>query len=284
MYRRLLKIGAMVLTAVVLLSACKEPIIGTEQTIYEGKNAGYEGQCIDADDFGYPKSVLIYSDPSDPNEILGEKYDQTTYWVNTGLEATGDDLLVKTAGKWTSWFDGTFSSKDVDDKYCIVDWDEAEAIASCPLIDTALYNGGGYDNWAIYSNVNDSNFNTPCWFTHGYAGYTAFLPPGVDPNFRDSVSGIGDRLKILYPPAHIPTLHMFGWIDHSCGSGVYSGYSGEYCGGTYGTDISLTEMYQPLPVSAGGIAAEEGDMIWARILDRYYEDNNGQYVFIFKML
>lgn len=294
MFGKILKIGVSVVLGVTLLSACdgdRAPKIGIQEETYQGIEAGtgFTTSCIAADDFGYPKTNLIPSRPEPiADEILGEREDQVTYWLDTGFEADGNDLLVQTSGTWTSWFRGAFvapATAPANEKYCILEWDEVNTVFTCPLTGMPLYNGT-YDNFSIYMSVNHPDFNAPCWFTHGYSGYILFAPPGADgtpsdPNFRDvPFVGIGDEIQMKYPA--FPTMHMFGWVDRTCTTAPGVNYSGEFCGGDYASgDIVLTELYQPLP-DTGSNVAQAGDRIWARISDRYYEDNSGDYVFTFK--
>ncbi|MCH2038185.1 MAG: type IV secretion system protein, partial [Rickettsiales bacterium] len=292
MFKKILKLGAVIAVSLTFLSACKDqPRLGITEEIHQGQGKGFLAQCIAADDFGFPKTPVIPARP-EADDILGEREDQTSYWLDTGFISDGDDLLVQASGTWTSWFSGNFEapiSAAQDEKYCVLDWDlNPGNIFTCEITGMPIYNGGTHENRAIYMNVNSPDFNAPCWFTSGYSGYLLFMPqalgPVAAPNYPDS-SGVGDPVAMKYP-TH-PTMHLFGWNDRNCTSFFNANpdpaarnYSGEYCGGDYELgDIVFSEMYQPLPREDG---AQRGDRLWVRIADRYYDDNKGFYVFTFK--
>jgi type IV secretory pathway VirB6-like protein len=297
--------------------------------------------CVAADDFGYPRAYIfakpyalgttefdttsslaesenyllenVMSDVSgdytgdaltSSDQIFFERENQAILWKDSGLVATGDPLIVRTEGSWTSWFNGQGISQT---RACKLKRDPLSSLKGytedCPMDPEVVTTDEARK--AIYMIANDTtNFNAACWFQSGYAAYALFTSVEnkgddasassstttnnifrvdgkandsgdyADPNGGVTPGTTEDNLteaqiaQMLYNVKGYPTLHLYGDLgQHTITNST---------GAT--SDINLYgELYSPLPSGANA-----GDRIWVKIMDRYYEDNAGFYIAKFK--
>ena len=302
-------VGVVIFLYMMFVSPFISPTVGDWQKIWHGKeDKGYYTQCIEADDFGYPRYEKLYAMPNkgfsvsnntygqsyhsvfDSNGIVaGSAYNQITKWEDTRLVLTGQPLLIKTEGRWTSWFRGSFKSNGLGAfAVCKYLWRKQtpdltqDSLFYCPRLadnwqaakDTLFIGSNNIDQHrgdAIYINVNDDDFKTPCWFTNGYSAYMLTAPKGVKVNGKDSDRSIYNIQDIVSPQFN--TTHLFGYtiLDNTAIPSTNTT-------GAYKRNYVLSDLY----LSSLPQGSSAGDRIWVKLYDRYYEDNEGRYVIKFK--
>lgn len=246
-----------------LLTACGDNVTGYwEETndiwpsLSPQEGQRIERKCIAADDFGYPK-FNVDAKPTNSADILGSRENQVVVWNYSGYEVTSNQLLVGTSGRWTSWFGDAATGIAPYTSICKLAYDTTDN--ACPDIrqnDNSLRGGGP----AAYMLANDTeNFNAPCWFTFGYGAYLLFAGPGSNPN-----GGEPPQISLLRSPSS-PTLHLFGDNYDVTNNSAY--YGDALLEVPAGVALARTEGRLDIP----------GSRIWSKILDRYYDDNDGGY-------
>ncbi len=201
----------------------------------------------------------------DPNQVIR--------WTDTGYVTNGDELIIRTEGKWTSWLDsggqqvvsdnpggGSIDTQDDFEnesnlssvpktRICGPYLKKDPIIAGCSQARQCPYVEIGEP----YDDANADQYGPPCWFTNGYGAYILLQRPGdPDPN---------QTLELMrYPQS--PVVH----IGYDVGSG----------------EMEYSSSDHPIiDSSCNIIRIEKGWKIYARILDRFYWDNAGGYSLAF---
>jgi type IV secretion system protein VirB6 len=218
--------------------------------------------CVDADDFGFTKTG-VSSQANDQQKIFGEKEDQYIQWLSTGMVADGKRIVIVVRNVdpanhynsyWTSWF-GTPGDGRIPEFISLETWPEK----------TCVFNGQSYAarnmgfNKALTCPNPKARYapvqNPPCLFTKGVGLYGLVTDP------TNLTSPNTDQPTILDPTAFIDatTFHLgvtTNLLDHYESAGGYNGKP-------------------PAGMLSGG-------QLYFKILDRYYEDNAGQYNILIK--
>ncbi|BFD46630.1 MAG: type IV secretion system protein [Rickettsia endosymbiont of Sergentomyia squamirostris] len=213
-------------------------------------------RCIDADDFGFIKFVI--SSRYKKEELSGQQQDnQTAPWVNTGYNVNGQPLtiLVKTwdyskgdknnsteLSSWSAWY-GQENNTNTLSEFC-------KRLQVCQFIDGRMC-----------TNSKDAKIsNAPCLFKNGVGLYMLIAERDTNPNLS---------LDTQRTPKGI-TAHL-----------------GEPLVGYTLYDLNKRGEL----VKAGGISYQyEGEdkvkyvqcPLYFKILDKFYDDNNGQYRVVIK--
>jgi type IV secretion system protein VirB6 len=208
--------------------------------------------CYDADDFGFSKAII--SSRYTPDQITSfQKGKEVATWVDTGFTVSGRPLtmVVKTweygveqntssdVSAWCGWF-GTADNFYTLSEVC-------KRFQECKFLDNKMC-----------TNTPDAQItNAPCIFKNGVGLYAAIATPGTDPNATYASQYSPDALTMhLGEPTSGYSLFDVG-ADGSirkAGGIVYQ----------YNNDSGLKMQYV-------------GAKLYMKILDKYYDDNAGQY-------
>ncbi|MDD9337481.1 MAG: type IV secretion system protein [Rickettsiaceae bacterium] len=213
-------------------------------------------RCIDADDFGFIKFVI--SSRYKKEELSGQQQDnQTAPWINTGYNVNGQPLtiLVKTwdyskgdknnsteLSAWSAWY-GQEKNTNTLSEFC-------KRLQICQFIDGRM----------CTSSKDAKISNAPCLFKNGVGLYMLIAERDKNPNLS---------LDTQRTPYGI-TAHL-----------------GEPLVGYELYDLNKRGEL----VKAGGISYQyEGEdkvkyvqcPLYFKILDKFYDDNNGQYRVVIK--
>ncbi|MDH5647754.1 MAG: type IV secretion system protein, partial [Candidatus Heimdallarchaeota archaeon] len=244
-------------------------------------------RCIDADDFGNIKFSLSANRQYGHNDFKFENGDRTDEqnanqvirWRKTGYTTTGEDLIVRTTGEWTSWLSDknrklSASTKVLDKLDDEEGFDEAMNLSSVnkdrkcnPYTKRDL--GFGANAFDFDGNQSDTQssgqYGAPCWFINGWGLNILFKRPG-DPDPNSSA-------EIARHP-HSPTVHAY-YLGYGEPDALNAGLPiGEYkTGHAFGIDGNSGVF--------GKIKIERGWDVYTRITDKYYYDNAGGYIISF---
>ncbi|WP_375319221.1 type IV secretion system protein [Candidatus Tisiphia endosymbiont of Oplodontha viridula] len=210
-------------------------------------------RCIDADDFGFIKFVI--SSRYKKEELSGQQDNQSAPWVDSGYNVNGQPLtiLVKT---W-DFAKGDKNSPSELSAWCA--WygqanntntlsEFCKRLQECQFIDGKMC-----------TNSKDAKIsNAPCLFKNGVGLYLLIAERGTDPNISLQTQRTPDGIT-----AHlgVPTVNLY--------------------------DLNKRGEL----VKAGGISYQYQDVdklqydkspLYFKILDKFYDDNNGQYRVVIK--
>ncbi|WP_323738566.1 type IV secretion system protein [Candidatus Trichorickettsia mobilis] len=214
-------------------------------------------RCIDSDDFGFQKFTV--SSRYKPEELSSQvQGNQVAPWVNSGYRVNGRPLtmIVKTwkygedknraseLSAWGPWY-GMDTNFNTLSKFC-------ERLQECTFIDGKMC-----------TSTKDARIgNAPCLFKNGVGLYALIARRGTDPN-------------LSFASQRSPEGITFHLGEPTSGYGLY--------------DVSQTGKTR----KAGGIVykyqgsgnqkQEYADsQLFFKILDKFYDDNNGQYRVVIK--
>jgi len=211
--------------------------------------------CIDADDFGHAKFNV--SSRYDKDKLEGQVgADQVGPWIDSNYRVNGRVLTVMVKGweyglddnskgelsAWCPWY-GTKKDSNKLSSFC-------ERLQTCEFIDQTM----------CTKTINAKIANVPCIFKRGVGLYALITKPGYDPNSLISTQKEPDGLNF-----HLgePTSYSMTEIDKNgktrkAGGRVYD----------YGSDENKREYVN--------------GKLYFKILDKFYDDNNGQYRVVVK--
>ena len=213
-------------------------------------------QCIDADDFGFPKAVV----QAKPDDIRGTEYNQFVPWTPTGLITNGQQIVLTVSNSdssvWSSWglppiylpdqnyADGIVSKEDTSRIYC--EWWAGNGKTSKCNMSVADPKKGEKFGHIV---------NKPCWFRNGQGLYAAFMPGTHNPNI--------DEEEMQYPERALAFRHLGDCYSPSCNPDT------EDCYGHVSNNLP-----------AGGVVIDsmpEDASLYLKIVDNHYDNNIGQY-------
>lgn len=214
-------------------------------------------KCIDADDFGFAKFTI--SSRYNKDVLTEQKQgNQIAPWLDSGYRVTGRPLLIlvktweygtdkNTAAElsaWGPWYGQSNNSATLS-KFC-------EKLQMCKFNSSIM----------CASTPDALIYNAPCIFKNGVGLYALIAKPGSDPNesFVTQRSPTGITMHIgepvvgftLYDIAKNGSSRVAGGVDYN-----------------YNDDSALKQEYAD-------------SKLYFKILDKYYDDNNGQYKVVIK--
>ncbi|KJV54467.1 conjugal transfer protein [Orientia tsutsugamushi] len=226
-------------------------------------------ECIDADDFGFP--TIVISSRYDAKQLTGQKDNQVAPWVDSKLLVNGKPLVVMVKhwnyheydndishlSAWSAWY-GTNKNK--------------HTLASI----TKRFPECRFSNNKTFSDSYDDNddvpvINPPCLFKHGIGLYALIAKPGVDPNANVHSQSYGI-------PKKTTNFHVGqNYLSSLNSTELDSGFLDTTPDGNIVKTGGYFHKYQDQE-------AEQyvGGRLYFKILDRFYDDNNGQYKIIIK--
>lgn len=230
-------------------------------------------RCIDADDFGFPKiTVSARYDESDVTSM--SEGNQITPWIDSNYVVTGKPLTMlvrnweygvewnssQELSAWCPWY----GDKDNTNKLPTL----CERLIPCQFIDNRMCTTT-HDAMII---------NAPCLMTHGVGLYALISAPDVDPNS----SFVSQR-----NPEGI-AIHVGEGVTFQRGTNGVINFS-----------INRVPNYEMFDISKEGKQRVAGGLVYKydstteslkyadshlyfKILDKFYDDNAGQYRVILK--
>lgn len=213
-------------------------------------------RCIEADDFGH--SIITVSARYPKSDFEGQVgANQVAPWRESGYRVNGRPLTMMVKGwdygvdrnngselsAWCAWF----SASGEDDKlsrFC-------ERLQDCQFIDGRMC-----------TRTPDAKIaNAPCLFRHGVGLYALIGAKGVDPN--QSLSSMRDPTGISMHLGEATSGYTLYDIDKNGKS--------RQAGGRVYTFASDSEKRQ-----------YNDSQLYFKILDKFYDDNSGQYKIVIK--
>lgn len=237
-------------------------------------------QCIDADDFGFPRVTV--SARYDSSEIVGTGENEVAPWRDNQLTVNGQPLTIvvknwsnitdiNDAGNVSAWSPWYGTSSDGGTKSAYLNTINKRFIE-------CTWNGNASGGYGLYSNPATRYAmitNAPCLLHKGVGLYALIAKPGTNPNTNLSAD----------PPQGV-TFHVGnpGWqADTTQTEGAYQLFDVNTRGEVYpagglvykytGNDSSNN------PVNVHTYANQK---LYFKILDRVHGDNSGQYRVIIK--
>jgi type IV secretion system protein VirB6 len=210
-------------------------------------------RCIDADDFGFSNVVISsrYTKEELNNQQQGH---QVAPWVDSGLKVNGRPLtiVIKTweygieknkpgeLSAWCAWYGGD-NNKNTLSRFC-------ERLQPC------VFASGD-----MCTATSDAQItNAPCLFKNGVGLYALIADRGTDPNssFVSQRSPAGITFHLGEPVAAGLNLYDIGMNGavRNAGGTIYQ----------YNGNSGLKQQYA-------------NSELYFKILDKFYDDNNGQY-------
>ena len=213
-------------------------------------------RCIEADDFGH--GVVTVSARYPKSEFSGQVgANQVAPWRDSGYRVNGRPLTLMVKGwdygidrnngselsAWCPWFSAS-GEGDVLSRFC-------ERLQDCQFIDDRMC-----------TNTSDARVaNAPCVFRRGVGLYALIGEKGVDPNV--SLSSMRDPAGIsLHLGESTPGYTMYD-IDKN-------GKTRESGGRVYRFDSDNARVQY------------NDSQLYFKILDKFYDDNSGQYKVVIK--
>ncbi len=219
--------------------------------------AGCTGErCIEADDFGHSTFTVSsrYSKEALDGQV-GEN--QVAPWVDSGYRVNGRPLAITVKGweygldyntsfelsAWCAWY-GTSKHEHKLSKFC-------ERLRDCQYIDGRM----------CTNSANAKLLNAPCLFRKGVGLYALISEKGGDPN--QSLDSQRDPRGISFHVGEKPVGYSMYEIDKN-------GNTREAGGRVYQFESdSVKQQYADTK-------------LYFKILDKFYDDNNGQYRVVVK--
>jgi type IV secretion system protein VirB6 len=217
-------------------------------------------QCIDADDFGFNKFTV--SSRYDPSELFSQQQDnEVAPWLDSTYTVNGRPLMmvVKTwvygveqnnSGQLSAWCPW----------YGVVG-DEGQLSTFCQRLITCVFVP------SMCTNTKDAAIgNAPCILKNGVGLYALIADKGTDPNatFASQRFPAGLTVHLGEPPV--------GYSLYDIGQDGSIRLAG-----------GISYQYQEPGQNANDLAVQYANAhLYFKILDKYYDDNNGQYKIIIK--
>ena len=167
-------------------------------------------RCVSAEDFGSPKAyVVALASPGSSQFVEGTDYfhpNQLVKWQNLGLSTTGEEIIFKANGAWTSWAKSnsrysageynsivTTAKKYLGDVFKVNNAviDESRLCGPYSYMDPPKNFCNDGDKCAYVPNIREPSstdpvagkYGAPCWYVNGCGAYMLFQRPGdPDPN------------------------------------------------------------------------------------------------------
>ncbi len=239
-------------------------------------------RCVSAEDFGSPKESIVALVPKGDERFIAENGEsgdgfngqQVVRWKKTGFITTGEDIVIKVSGFWSSWARGDRTAgvaeynqlartagkllkrtaKDRINGGVISDERICGPYATMDAPNTLCANSGTclYLPNEDYEDRDKGAYGKPCWFENGCGAYLLFKSPD-DPDPNASL----DIMKYPLSP-----------IVHLCHKSVEEG----------GTGFFQSSQKIIRTSNCGETAVPPNAEVYVKILDRYYWDNSGGYV------
>jgi type IV secretion system protein VirB6 len=220
-------------------------------------NCGGDSACIDAEDFGFTKVTV--SSRYDPEKIVGTEANQVAPWVDKDLKLSGKPLVImvknwqygedlnnkRVLSAWCPWW-GTKIYSDTLSPFC-------HRLRECKYLDNETCNSPVL-------------LNAPCLMKRGMGLYADLDKRGADSPNTSVVTMKTPRGVTLHVGEPTENYIMY---DFS-GAGVMRRAGGVVY--NYDGDRSL---------NSSRLDYVNGKLYF-KILDSFYEDNNGQYVAVVK--
>ena len=221
---------------------------------------GRSDGCLEADDFGFAK--IAVSSRYDESEIFGDRTAEITPWIDGGLILDGNPLYIEVKN-----YDGNPNDNvpGILSAWCpwYGDKDHASTLTDfCARLNPCVITSLCPTPPAVSLPIT----NAPCLMTKGiglYALLTTSTPNRYDPNLSIDTMSNPD-------PAQSVSLHMGNpHADYTILSINNDGQVADAGGVLYNYD------------NVSNVGSYHGGKLYFKILDSFYQDNNGQYrVFI----
>lgn len=224
-------------------------------------------RCIDADDFGFPKVTIPAGyDKSDITSI-SENY-QIAPWIDSHYKVNGAPLLilVKTWEYATDW--NTAQELSAWCPWYGNNGDKNKLSVICQRLSTCKFKN---DN-ACDKSLDDAPItNAPCLMKDGMGLYALIPEPGTDPNssFVSQMKASGITFHIGDPISGYELYDISKTGDARKAGGVLYKYGVSLLGNGRTADSELAKTYAGRP-------------LYFKILDKFYDDNTGQYKVVIK--
>ena len=219
---------------------------------------GRSDTCIEADDFGFAKMAI--SSRYDASEIFGDQTAEITPWIDGGLILDGNPLYIEVKNfdtnpndnvggilsAWCPWYG------DSDHDTTLTDF--------CARLNPCVVSSLCPTPAAISLPIT----NAPCLMTKGMGLYALLAEPGYDANTSiDTMSNPNPAKSVSLHMGNPHTDYRVPSMDNDGNIADAGGVLYDYENVTHGS----TDYYN--------------GKLYFKILDSFYEDNNGQYrVFI----
>ncbi|KJV57157.1 trbL/VirB6 plasmid conjugal transfer family protein [Orientia chuto str. Dubai] len=225
-------------------------------------------ECIDADDFGFP--IVTVSSRYNAKQLIGQKDHQVAPWVDSKLLVNGKPIVImvkhwnyhdydndiSNLSAWSAWY-GTTKNK--------------HTLASI----TKRFPECKFHNNKTFPDSADDNddvpvINPPCLFKHGIGLYALIAKPGVNPNANVNSQSYGIHNKTI-------NFHVGQNYLSSLNATEDAGFFDTTPDGNIVKTGGYFYKYQPQESEQ-----YTSGKLYFKILDRFYDDNNGQYKIIIK--
>jgi type IV secretion system protein VirB6 len=227
--------------------------------------AGCSGEnCIEADDFGH--STITVSAKYSKAELGGQVgANQVAPWRDSGYRVNGRPLTIVVRGwdygidknniselsAWCAWFGGSVQNSEILAPFC-------ERLQDCKFVDDTMC-----------TNTPDARItNAPCLFRKGVGLYALIGAKGTDPN---------QSFGSMRSPQGI-SMHL-GETDRNLGvsDSQYSLYDLDKNGNSRAAGGIIYKF-----ASESESRQYNDSKLYFKILDKFYDDNSGQYKVIVK--
>lgn len=220
--------------------------------------------CIDADDFGFSTVKIPASYSSEKVHGAGDR--QYAEWYDSGLTLSGTAIHV-VVKPWSLLYNVN-SSVELS-AWC--PWlgpsDNPPSLTDiCMMLDKCDFQGGNTCSQGADAQIT----NAPCLLKEGVGLYMIAVPKGFDPNesaatMQDPVAALSADGKVILKHLGAPTPEV-NFYDIQIKPDDIDNSTVVRTGGTY---INLTTQQRKDLV---------GGKLYFKVLDKHYDDNNGQYI------
>lgn len=233
--------------------------------------------CIDADDFGF--TTVNISSRYNENDVVGSEANQIAPWVDKNLRLSGKVIVVmirnwhygedfnskKTLSAWCPWW-GIEGSDHYLTPYC-------RRLRECKFLnDEPCYSMPPHTIYAKDAAAFPAITNAPCLMKKGMGLYANIQPRnGPDPNASLESKRMPPNVNIhVGEPTFDPDSEIgFHFFDFS-GKGIMRKAGGFRYNFDGKHDLTSTRLKYV------------DGRLYFKILDSHYNDNNGQYIAVFK--
>ncbi|MGI4775523.1 MAG: hypothetical protein ACRYE9_01100, partial [Janthinobacterium lividum] len=216
-------------------------------------------RCIDADDFGYPRFTI--SSRYTPSELNQQYQDnQIAPWNDSNFRVNGNPLMIvvktweyetdgNTSGElsaWCPWYGSASNTATLSD-FCL-------RLSECQFTNSLMCPNNSSSGDAPINNA-------PCLLKNGIGLYGLIAAPNTDPNlsFSSQRSPQGLTFHLGDPPTTFQLFDINTIGDIRPAGGILYNYGN--------TDAGASTTKREYANSK----------LYFKILDKYYDDNNGQY-------